>query len=82
MKRCAFYLKMSTFKKLVEKYRKIIKDKNIIAVQNANHALMRRFFKRWPLGCAALIEEEQRENTRKELMSKALKYLEELESDS
>ncbi|OHT06861.1 hypothetical protein TRFO_25037 [Tritrichomonas foetus] len=69
-------------RKLFEEKKKKRKGKYMLASQHANRYILRKFFNAWPIGCEIIREEEERENNRQDLMSKALKFLEELSSDS
>ena len=62
--------------------RKERKKKRFMEIQNALRLeTMRRVFKAWTVGCAAIREDEEREEERNNLLSKALKYLDEISSD-
>ena len=67
--------------KLHEEKKKRRKNKYITAANHSNRTLLRKIFKAWPIACSQLKEEEERETNRQNLMSKALKFLEELDSD-
>lgn len=70
------YLKKMSF------VRKERKKKRFLEIQNALRiSTLRRVFKAWPIGCAAIREDEEREEERNNLLSKALRYLDEISSD-
>lgn len=66
---------------LFEEKLKRRKAKYSKAARHANKVLLRKFFNAWPIGCRILKNEEERESNRNELMSKALQFLEEIDSD-
>jgi hypothetical protein len=57
------------------------KAKFVKAALFRNRVLVRQCFRQWPIGCAAVKEEDARNHAREDLFSKALQYLEELSSD-
>ena len=69
------------FRILIEEKKKRRKAKYAMAARHSNMALLRKFFKAWPIGCKIIQNEEERENNRQNLMSKALQFLEEINSD-
>ena len=78
---CNYWREKRAFRRLVEVQRCRRKEKHAAAVQQGKRNLLRRCFKAWPVGCAAIREDEERENARADLMSRALQYLDELASD-
>lgn len=69
------------FNIIIEERNKKRKARLVQATHHFNKQVLRRFFKAWPEGCAALREEERRERDRQALMCKAIKMFDELTDD-
>lgn len=75
------YLLHSTLHAIIVEKRKRQKAKFMAAVQQMNRSIMRRCFRAWPEGCAAVRDDERRAKDREDLMAKALQMFDELSDD-
>lgn len=78
---CDIWIMRKAFNMLCDQKKRQRKAKHVKAVMHANKALLRRFFALWPIGCQNLHDDEERESNRQGLMSKALQFLNEIDSD-
>lgn len=76
-----YWRQKRAFTQMRDVQRKRRKEKHAAAVAQGKRNLLRRCFRAWPVGCSRIREEQERENTRADLMSRALQYLDELEDD-
>jgi hypothetical protein len=64
-----------------ERKRRRSKKYNMVALWR-NRRILRLCFKAWPTGCQLIRRDDERDHARQDLMSRAMQYLEELNSDS